>query len=168
MPPECAAALAAEPGRRIWPIGFERLGAQFIYSSNELFGARPTRGSSPTPELSSAPLAYAWLGFMSISLTTLCRAKLSLEAARLKPDTTPLTNVPLITSERCCSSRLCFRSVLRICERSFKWEIRRVMTPVLCGCETFRIINVVISQVVVFMVDVIALGDGWSAWGDGL
>ena len=26
---------------------------------------------SPTPELSSAPLAYAWLGFMSISLTTL-------------------------------------------------------------------------------------------------
>ena len=42
------------------------------------------------------------------------------------------------------------------------------MTPVLCGCETFKIIDVVISPVVVFMVDVIALGDEWSAWGDGL
>ena len=68
--------------------------------------------------------APPWLkDFMSILLTTLCRAQLSLEAARLKPDTAPLTNVPLITSERCCSSRLCFRSVLRICERSFKWEV---------------------------------------------
>ena len=37
------------------------------------------------------------------------------------------------------------------------------MTPVLCD-----FIDVVISPVVVFMVDVIALGDGWSAWGDGL
>ena len=37
------------------------------------------------------------------------------------------------------------------------------MTPVLCGFETFKIIDVVISPVVVFMVDVIALGDGWSA-----
>ena len=105
---------------------------------------------------------------MSISLTTLCGAQLSLEAARLKADTTPLTNVPLITSERWCSSRLCFRSVLRICERSFKWEIRRVMTPVLCGFETFKIIDVVISPVVVFMVDVIALGEGWSPWGGRL
>ena len=42
------------------------------------------------------------------------------------------------------------------------------MTPVLCGFETFKIIDVVVSQVVVFMVDVIALGDGWSAWGDRL
>ena len=42
------------------------------------------------------------------------------------------------------------------------------MTPVLCGFETFKIIDVVISPVVVFMVDVITLGDGWSAWGDRL
>ena len=31
------------------------------------------------------------------------------------------------------------------------------MTPVLCGCETFKIIDVVISPVVVFMVDVMWL-----------
>ena len=39
------------------------------------------------------------------------------------------------------------------------------MTPVLCGFETFKIIDVVISPVVAFMVDVIALGNGTERLG---